>query len=162
MHAASRRGAARAPCSASFAPPKAFSNSARNYPLVIRTMCSGSTPRTLSPTAIFSSAFSRDGPPRRRRRRLCRSEDQTARRHAGPGTDNDVADILHLITRGSAHLADPFRDPVHAVNISLAELSAMGIDRQAPADLDVALADEVFRLARLCESEGLELRQHEG
>ena len=51
-----------------------------------------------------------------------------------------------LVNRRSAQLTHALRDAVHAVDVGLAELTAMGVDRQPPADLDRAVGDVVLRL----------------
>jgi hypothetical protein len=47
------------------------------------------------------------------------------------------------------------------VDVGLAELAAVGVDRQPAAELDRAVADEVLGLAAAAEAERLELRQDE-
>ncbi len=55
----------------------------------------------------------------------------------------------------------PFGDAVHPVDVRLAELAAVGVDRQAATELDGAVGDEVLGLALRAEPELLELGQHE-
>jgi hypothetical protein len=45
-----------------------------------------------------------------------------------------VLDVVHLVVRGAAYLANALGDAVHAVNVSLAEQAAVGVDRQFPAE----------------------------
>lgn len=47
------------------------------------------------------------------------------------------------------HAADePLGDAVHAVDVGLTELTAVGVDGQAPAYLDGTVGDEVLGLPR--------------
>src|SRR5262249_56676656 len=62
----------------------------------------------------------------------------------------------------AADLTNRLRDAVHAVDVRLAELAAVRVERQAAADLDVPVLHEVFGLAARAEAELLELYQHEG
>jgi polysaccharide pyruvyl transferase WcaK-like protein len=67
--------------------------------------------------------------------------------------------VLHpgdLVDRRPAHLPDGLGDEVHPVQVSLADQPAVGVDGEAPAAGDVAVGDEVPRLARLTEPERLE------
>ena len=57
------------------------------------------------------------------------------------------ARIAVLVHRRAAHLAHAFGDAVHAVDVGLAELAAVGVDRQPAAELDRAVAHEVLGLA---------------
>ena len=67
-----------------------------------------------------------------------------------------------LIRGGAAHLPHTFQDVVHAVDVSLAEQSAIGVHGRLAADLDVAVLDEVARFAPTAEAERLELQEHDG
>src|ERR1700722_15926205 len=80
------------------------------------------------------------------------AQDHAARRHPGAGRDDDVLDVGHLVDPGPADLADGLGDAVHPVQVGLAELAAVGVDRQAATHLDVAVADEVLRLALATEA----------
>ena len=51
----------------------------------------------------------------------------------------------------------PSSDVVQAVDVGLAEEAAVGVDRQRAVEVDVAVGDEVLRLAPLAEAERLEL-----
>ena len=90
------------------------------------------------------------------------AENQAAGGNPGTGGHHHILDILHRVHRGSANLAHGFADAVHAVDVGLAELSAVGVDGQASPELDVAVADEVLRFALLAEAELLELGQDKG
>ena len=48
-----------------------------------------------------------------------------------------------LVDRRAADLADGLGDAVHAVDVGLAELAAVGVERQPAAELDGAVGDEV-------------------
>ena len=72
-----------------------------------------------------------------------------------------MLDIRNLVDRRSAELADAFGDAVHAVNVGLTELTAMGVDGQPAADFDRTVGDEVLGLALAAESQLLELDQRE-
>src|SRR5262245_31030623 len=63
-----------------------------------------------------------------------RREDQCARRYAGAGSNQHVLNVSHLIARGPSHLTNPLGDSVHAVNVGLAEQSAVRVDRQRPPE----------------------------
>ena len=49
---------------------------------------------------------------------------------AAAGADEHVLGTGDLVVRGSAHLADPFDDVVHAVDVALAEQAAVGVGGQ--------------------------------
>src|SRR5581483_12282171 len=72
------------------------------------------------------------------------AEDQGAGGHHGAGGDEDVLHVVGLVRRGSPDQADALGDPVHAVDVGLAELTAVGVDRQPAPELDVAVAHEVL------------------
>src|SRR4051794_20579055 len=90
-----------------------------------------------------------------------RGQDESAGGYAGAGGDEHVLDVGNLVDRRTAQLPDRLRDAVHAVQVGLAELAAVGVERQPPAELDRAVGDEVLRLAALAEAELLELLQDE-
>ena len=54
--------------------------------------------------------------------------------------------------RAAADLAHAFEDVVQAVDVRLAEQAAVGVHRQPALELDVAVGDEVARLARPAEA----------
>jgi 3-oxosteroid 1-dehydrogenase len=60
-------------------------------------------------------------------------EDQAAGGHAGAGGHQDRAIAGHLVDRCPADLADRLGDAVHPVDVGLAELAAVGVQRQAAA-----------------------------
>src|SRR3954469_13761107 len=72
--------------------------------------------------------------------------------HQGTGRDARAAGDQHvlgagdLVDRRPADLPHAFGDAVHAVQVGLAELPAVGVDRQPAADLDPAVGNEVLRL----------------
>jgi hypothetical protein len=51
-----------------------------------------------------------------------------------------------------SHATRPLGETVHAVGVGLAELAAVDIDRQAPADLDRVIGNEVCRFSLAAES----------
>ena len=59
------------------------------------------------------------------------AEDQPAGRDAGAGGDQHVRDVGELVDRRAAQLADRLGDAVHAVDVGLAELAAVGVERAA-------------------------------
>src|SRR6185437_6198738 len=85
------------------------------------------------------------------------AEDQAAGGDARSGGDQDGAVAGDLVDRGAADLADGFGDAIHAVDVSLAELAAVRVDREAAVDLDRAVGDEVPGLAPAAETEFLQL-----
>ena len=89
------------------------------------------------------------------------SQDEARGRHAGTGGDEHVLDVGHLVHRRAAQLAHALGDAVHAVDVGLAELAAVGVDRQPAADLDRAVGDEVLGLAPAAEPQLLQLNQRE-
>ncbi len=86
-------------------------------------------------------------------------EDQSGGRHARSSGDQHMLDAVDLVDRGTPQLAHALGDAVHAVDVGLAELPAVGVDRQPPADLDGAAGNEVLGLALTAETELLELDQ---
>src|SRR5207248_5915406 len=72
-----------------------------------------------------------------------------------------VLDIAYLIHRGTAQLSHSLRDPVHPMDVRLTELPAVRVDRQSAPDLDVAVLDEVLRLAATAEPELFQLHEDE-
>src|ERR1700744_1730366 len=62
-----------------------------------------------------------------------RGENQPAGRHPGARGDEHMLDVVDLVVRRAANLAHPFGDAVHAVDVCLAEQSAVGVDRQLAA-----------------------------
>src|SRR5690349_7027477 len=87
-------------------------------------------------------------------------QDQAAGGDAGARGDQDRAVAGDLVDRGAADLADRFGDAVHAVDVGLAELAAVRVDRQAAAQLDGVAGDEVPGLAAPAEAELLQLDEH--
>ena len=66
---------------------------------------------------------------------------------------------VDLVDRLASDLADSLKDVVHAVDIRLAEQTAMGIDGERALEVDMAFPDEVPRLAGLAEAIALELHE---
>src|SRR5437588_250047 len=92
---------------------------------------------------------------------VVRAEDQAAGRHAGAGGDQHVVHAGDLVDRSAADLAHGLGDAVHAVDVRLAELSAVRVERQPAVQLDRAVGDEVPGLAARAEAQLLELDQDE-
>src|SRR6185312_14020784 len=88
------------------------------------------------------------------------ADDQAAGGNAGARGDQDRAVTRDLVDRGAADLADRLGDAVHAVDVGLAELATVRVDRQAAAQLDRAAGDEVPGLAAPAEAELLQLDEH--
>src|SRR6185369_9158865 len=89
------------------------------------------------------------------------AQDQARGRYPGAGGDEHMLDIVDLVDRGSAQLPYTLRDAVHAVDVGLTELTAVGVDRQPATDLDGAAGDEVLGLTRAAEAQLLQLNQRE-
>ena len=89
------------------------------------------------------------------------AEDEARCRDAGARGDQHVLDVGNLVDRCAAQLAHPFGDAVHAVDVRLAQLAAVGVDRQPAADLDRAVGDVVLRLTLAAEPQLLQLDQRE-
>src|SRR5690606_39162562 len=90
------------------------------------------------------------------------AQNQAAGWHAGAGGNQYVFYIVYLVHRAAAHLAHPFGDAVHAVDVGLAQLPAMGIDRQPPAPCMVPGTDEVLGATPIAEAELFQLRHDKG
>src|SRR5262249_43617836 len=58
----------------------------------------------------------------------------------------------NLVRGGTAYLANPFEQIVHAMDVTLAEQTAMRVHRQRTARADMAFADEVLGFARTAKS----------
>src|SRR4051794_36330636 len=89
------------------------------------------------------------------------AEHERGRRHTGAARHQHMFRAVDLVHRRATDLAHALGDAVHAVDVGLAELTAVGVDRQSAADLDAAVGDEVLRLAGTAEAELLELREDE-
>src|SRR5690606_39380188 len=90
------------------------------------------------------------------------AQNQAAGWHAGAGGNQYVFYIVYLVHRAAAHLAHAFGDAVHAVDVGLAQLPAMGIDRQPPAPCMVPGTDEFLGAAPIAEAELFQLRHDKG
>src|SRR5208337_277877 len=75
-------------------------------------------------------------------------QDQATGGDASARGDQDGAVAGDLVDRRAADLADRLGDAVHAVDVGLAQLTAVRVDRQAAAQLDRAAGDEIPGLAR--------------
>ena len=60
-----------------------------------------------------------------------------------------VLDVVDLVHRGAPHLTDALGDPVHAVQVGLAQLAAVGVAGEVAAVREVVVVDEGHALARL-------------
>ncbi len=67
----------------------------------------------------------------------------------------------YLVDRGAADLAHPLGDAVHAVQVGLAELAAVRVERQLAVQLQVSVRDEMACLAPAAEAQLLQLDEHE-
>jgi hypothetical protein len=74
------------------------------------------------------------------------AENQSGGGHAGACGNEHMLDFVNLVDRCTAQLPHALGDSVHPVDVGLAELSAVGVDRQTPADLDRPIGDEVLGL----------------
>src|ERR1700704_949877 len=90
------------------------------------------------------------------------TQNERARRDARAGGDEHVLDAVDLVHRRAPHLAHAFGDAVHAVDVRLAELTPVRVDRKPAAELDIAVAEELLGAPPFAESELLQLGQHEG
>src|SRR6185437_5379674 len=90
------------------------------------------------------------------------AQNQARRRHTGAGGDEHVLDVGHRVHRGSPQLPYTFCDAVHAVDVGLAELTAVGVDGQPPAHLDGPIGDVVLGFTLAAEPQLLQLNQREG
>src|SRR5580658_3760155 len=86
-------------------------------------------------------------------RKSGRAEDQAAGRHAGAGRDQHRAVATYLVHRGAADLPHALGDAVHAVDVCLAKLAAVRVDREPPAELDHPVGDELPGLPARAEAE---------
>src|SRR5208283_1008377 len=100
-------------------------------------------------------------PAARSRRKPTLAEDQARSGHARPRGDEYVLDVGHRVHRGAPQLPHTLRDPVHAVDVGLTDLTSVGVDGKPPAHLDRAVGDEVLRLTAAAESQLLQLNQGE-
>src|SRR5438132_12643923 len=85
------------------------------------------------------------------------AEDECAGRKHGSRRHQHMLHSLGLVRRLTADEPDAFCDPVHPVDVGLAELAAVGVDGKTAAELDVAAADELLRRAPFAKPELLEL-----
>src|ERR1700712_6082958 len=70
------------------------------------------------------------------------AEDEAGGGDAGAGGDEDVVGVGDLVDRGATDLADRLGDAVHAVDVGLAELAAVGVEGEPATDLDGPVGDE--------------------
>src|SRR5690606_7666294 len=87
--------------------------------------------------------------------------DEGAGGDGGPRAHPDVLAAVDLVAARAPDLAHRLGDPVHPVDVALAQLAAVGVDGQPAADLDVPVLDEVLGLAPGAEPELLELGEHQ-
>src|SRR5262245_34799814 len=105
----------------------------------------------------FRASTGINGRPRSRSRW---TEDQSAGRHAGARGHEDRTVAGYLIDRRASDLPDRFGDPVHAVDVGLAELTAVRVERQPSAHLDRAIGDEMPCLPARTQAKFLELHEY--
>src|SRR5690348_11112990 len=101
----------------------------------------------------------RAAPPTGRAACLIGAEDEAAGGDAGAGRDQHRSVPRYLVDRGAADLADRLGDAVHAVDIGLAELAAVRVQWQGPAQFDRPAGDEVPGLPARAETKLLQLQQ---
>ena len=89
-----------------------------------------------------------------------RPQEQRAARRQRRAGDEAHLGTFHLVRRRAADLADALDDVVHPVDVALREVTAAGVDRDRPAELDLAGGDERPALALLAEAPVLQLQQH--
>src|SRR3954451_9612281 len=80
-----------------------------------------------------------------------RQDDGAVRDRRSAGDEHVVDGLGGLVDGGAADQPDAFGDPVDPVDVALAELTAVGVDRQAAVELEVAGGDEVLGLAAAAE-----------
>src|SRR5690606_5165852 len=80
---------------------------------------------------------------------------------SGARRDEHVPYGVGLVDGGATDQPDALGDAVHAVDVGLAELAAVGVDRQPAPHLQVAVGDEVAGLSPGAEAQLLQLRQHQ-
>src|SRR5207248_10945487 len=85
------------------------------------------------------------------------AEDEAAGGDAGAGGDQHRAVPGYLVDRGAADLADRLGDAVHAVDVGLAKLAAVRVQRQRPAQFYGPVGDEVPGLPARAETKLLQL-----
>src|SRR6202043_3727533 len=103
---------------------------------------------------VFSGPDGRYGMGRILRDRAGRlGQDQAAGGDAGAGGDQDGGVAGDLVDGGTADLADRLGDAVHAVDVGLAQLAAVRVDRKAAAQFDRAVGDEIAGRAAGAEAE---------
>ncbi len=79
-----------------------------------------------------------------------------------PAVTTTCSTLGHLVDRGAAHQPGALGDPVHAVQVGLAELAAVSVDGERPAELETPVPHEVLGLALGAEAELLQLVEHVG
>lgn len=82
------------------------------------------------------------------------SQYQATGRNPATRRNQDVLESDNLIDRAATHLTDRFGDAVHAVDIGLTNLPAVGIDREAAADFNVAVPYKILCFATIAKAAG--------
>src|ERR1700741_397791 len=67
------------------------------------------------------------------------TQDQTRGRYAGARGDDHMLDVGNLIDGRAAQLTHSLGDAIHPVDVGLAQLASVRVDRQPAADLDSAV-----------------------
>src|SRR3979411_283939 len=70
-----------------------------------------------------------------------------------------MLDAAHLIDGRTAYLPHSLGNGIHAVNVRLADETAVSVDRQQAGELQVATGDEVLRFTPAAETKRLQLHQ---
>ena len=78
---------------------------------------------------------------------------------AGTGSDQDGAVAGDLVDSRAADLADRLGDAVHAVNVRLAQLAAVRVEREPAAELNGTAGEKRPGLAALAKTQLFELHQ---
>src|SRR5699024_11792014 len=102
------------------------------------------------PTPTIVGPTERSGP----------ADHQATGRHTGACGDQNVVHVVDLVHGAAAHLPHALGNTVHPVDIGLAELAAVRVQRQRPVELQRAVPDEVAGLTATAEPEFFELHQH--
>src|SRR5699024_10689437 len=89
------------------------------------------------------------------------AEDQRACRHSGAGADEGVVDVGGLVGGTTPDLAHSLGDAVHSVDVCLAELSSVCIQRSRRVHLAEAVGQQIGGFAGTAEAELLELSENE-
>src|SRR5579862_9033988 len=82
-------------------------------------------------------------------------------RAGSAGGDERDVDSRQLVGCGAAYLTDGFGDQVEAVDVALTDQAPVRVARQSAAGREVAVGDEVLRIAERAEAERFELHEQD-